>query len=117
MQNQSTQFGPVQIGIIVLTLATGIIHLVILNLGYLREGTIDPLFTLNGIGYLVLLIALFLPQLSAYRGLIRWALILFTATTILAWIVITRGDSNILGYVDKLLEVVLIVLLFVDRGR
>ena len=112
MQNQSTQLGPVQIGIIVLTLATAIIHLVILNLGM---GTIDPLFTLNGIGYLVLLIALFLPQLSANRGLIRWAFIVFTAVTIIAWIAI--GEKSTLGYVDKLIEVVLIVLLFIDRGR
>ncbi len=110
MQKQATQFGPVQIGIILLTLVTALVHLVILNLR-----SIDLLFTLNGIGYLVLLIALFLPQLSGYRNLIRWVLILFTAVTIIAWVAV--GAKNILGYVDKLLEVILIVFLFVDRGR
>ncbi|MCZ7668819.1 MAG: hypothetical protein M5U34_17265 [Chloroflexi bacterium] len=45
-------------------------------------GLSDPLFLLNGVGYLALIIALyFIPQLAGQRALIRWALLAFTAVT------------------------------------
>lgn len=100
------QFGPIQIGIIVLTLATAVIHLT-LNFP-------DTLFILNGLGYIALLAALYLriPQLADYRNLIRWAFMAFAAITIIAWIAI--GSRSPLGYATKAIEVVLIALLYMD---
>jgi len=115
----STRLGAVQIAIIVLTIATALIHLI---LAFFRpDPTLTPLFILNAVGYLVLLAGLFLdiPFARERRGLIRWALIGLTALGILAWLAI--GDKSwpggALGYVTKLIEVVLIILLFVDRGQ
>ncbi len=91
------------IGIVVLTLATAVIH-----------GTLnfpDPVFILNGLAYLALLAAFVapLPWLKQHRGLVRWAFIGFTALTIFLWILI--GARTTVGYVDKLIEVLLIALL------
>ena len=80
--------------ITVLTLATALIHLVLLNFVMLRAfGRFDLLFTLNGLGYLVLLAAYLLTLPGAlgdlqrrYHNLIRWAFIAFTIVTILAWL-------------------------------
>jgi hypothetical protein len=64
--------GLLQIGIIVLTLATAIIHLQLVFP--------SVLFILNGLGYLGLLGALYLPipQLAGYRPLVCWALVGYT---------------------------------------
>ena len=105
----NTKIGPLQIGIILLTVVTAVVHL------FLGIPNMLIMFILNGIGYLVLVVALFLPQLQRYRSLIRWALIAFTAVTIIGWIAI--GARNAVGYIDKLIEVVLIVLLFIDMRR
>ena len=100
---------PIRLGIIALTIATAIVHL---YLGF--QGL--PLFVLNGLGYLTLLAALCLPipQLIPYRSLIRWALVGYTALTIVLWLVITGGASNATGYIDKVVEVLLIVLLVAE---
>jgi hypothetical protein len=106
------RLGPLQIGIILLTVATALVHLA---LGLPRP---DILFILNGIGYLVLVGALYLPvpQLSAYHALIRYALMAFAAVTIVGWIVI--GDKTlIIGYFDKAAETALIVLLAVEARQ
>jgi hypothetical protein len=111
--------GPLQIGIILLTLATAFIHLVLLNI-MMRQftGSIDPLFTLNGLGYLALLAALYLPLpvVRDNRQLVRYALMGFTALTIVAWIFLGQPSSP-LGYVTKLIEVALIVLLFIESRQ
>jgi len=99
--------------IIVLGLITALVHLVILNLGYLREtGRPDVLFTLNGLGYLGLLVALFagIPFLAKQRTLVHIAFIAFTAVTILGWV--AMGARSPLGYGDKLVEILLIVALW-----
>ena len=103
------KFGPIQIGIILLTIATAVIHLA---LG-IPDGFM--MFILNGIGYLVLITALYLPQLSKYHALTRWALIAFTVVTILGWVFI--GARIPIAYVDKLIEIVLVVLLFVEMRQ
>jgi hypothetical protein len=115
MADTQTKLGGVQYGIIITTLITAAIHLFI---GITLPST---LFVLNGVGYLALLIGLFLPMSIAqkYRSLIRWALIGFTAVTILAWVAI--GDkswpSGALGFITKFDEVLLLALLWMDRGR
>ena len=99
--------------IIVLGLITALVHLVVLNLGYIREtGSPDVLFTLNGLGYLGLLVALFagIPFLAGQRTLVHLAFIAFTAITILGWVAV--GARSALGYGDKLVEILLIIALW-----
>ena len=52
-----------------------------------------------------------------YQRIIRWLLIAYTATTILAWYLITGGSPNLLAYIDKPIEVALIVLLLIEDRR
>ena len=103
------KLGPLQIAIILLTVATALIHIVIAIPDNLW------MFYLNGIGYLALVTALYLPRFERQRGLIRWALIAYTAATIIAWVAV--GERNTIGYADKAIEVVLIVLLIIDGRR
>lgn len=99
--------------------ATGLIHLVVLNLRLISGGhSFDVPFTLNGLGFLALsAVTLWRPSFLAGReGLIRWAFIGFTVITILAWGIL--GDkSDVLGWVTKLIEVALIALLFIESRR
>lgn len=99
--------------IILLAVATGLIHLIIL--GFLAGGT-QILFILNGLGYLALIAALyFLPQLAGSRSLIRWVLIAYAAITVIAYFVMNWPDVwNPLGVITKVIEVVLIILLLMD---
>ena len=100
----------VQIGVIVLAAATALIHLYLGLQGF-------PIFILNGLGYLGLLGALYLPipQLARYHNAARWVLIGYTALTIFLWILI--GARTPIGYIDKLIEVALIALLVLDARR
>lgn len=118
MQSNSdrTHLGLIQIGIIILTLATAFIHLY-LSIKIMASGMSGTLFILNGLGYLALLAGLFLPLpvIKNYRPLLRILLIIFTLVTIIAWAVI--GMRSTWGYVDKAVEVLLVVLLWLDRSR
>ncbi|HEX7974459.1 MAG TPA: hypothetical protein VF498_08635 [Anaerolineales bacterium] len=113
-RNETAGFGLLQAGILLLTLITATVHLIVLNL---TLGHIDPGFTLNGLAYLSLLIAYFLPQLRSRRNLVRLALIGLATVTILAWLAIgvKSWPAGALGYFTKLDEIVLILLLLVDR--
>jgi hypothetical protein len=108
MNQTQTQLGPLQIGIIVLTIATAIVHFSLLFP--------DVLFILNGLGYLGLLAALYLPisPLASRRNQVRWALLGYTALTIILWVIM--GSRIAIAYVDKVIEVVLIVLVWLE-GR
>ncbi len=101
-----------QIGVIVLTIATAAIHLYWST----QQPEAGAIFIVNGIGYLTLLIALYLPLagLGRLRGFSRWALIVYTAFTVLAWVLI--GDRVVIAYLDKVIEVVLILLLLIGRS-
>ena len=111
MDGNSSRMSAVQIGIILTTFAAALIHFSLLFP--------DVLFILNGLGYLTLLAAYFLPIDLARENhnLIRWLFIAFTLVTIVAWIVM--GDKSwpagSLGYLTKVIEVVLVILLLVDR--
>ncbi len=80
------------------------------------------LFLLNFIGYVVLLVALYvpLPRLALfqqrYHGLIRWMLIAFTAVTILGYFAIIGTNPNPLGEFDKAVEIALFVFLLLEDG-
>jgi hypothetical protein len=107
---------PMQIAIILLTVATALIHLVLAYFIATQLGFQNSLmFIANGVGYLVLVAALYMPQFKKWQSIIRWILIAFAAVTILGWVAI--GQRNMIGYVDKVIEVVLIVLLFIEGRR
>ena len=92
-----------RIGIIALTLATAQIHT---TLGGL-------MFTLNAIGYATLAAAMVLPgPLGRVRWLTRYALVGFTATTIVGWLAF--GARFDLAYIDKAIETALIGLVLVE---
>jgi hypothetical protein len=78
---------------------------------------LPALFLLNGIGYLVLGAALYLPALVRYRSLVRWLLIIFAAVTFVLYFLMNGFRLNPIGLFDKVVELVLIVLLFVDARR
>ena len=100
-----------QKAIVALTVATALIHIV---LGIMSGGTFMIIFLLNGIGYLALLAALFfLPQFAGQRRMVRWALLAFTAVTFILYFAFNWPDVwSPLGIVDKVIELILIVLLW-----
>ena len=77
----------------------------------------DPVFIMNGLGFLTLLGALYLPipQLSRWRRQIRWLLIGYTALTIVLWLAF--GSRIPIAYVSKTAEVLLIVCLLIENRR
>jgi hypothetical protein len=75
------------------------------------------LFVLNGVGYLGLVSALYLPALARYRRLVRWVLIGFAAVTILMYALINGLRPNPIGLFDKGVEIALIVLLLIEDRR
>ena len=102
-------FQPAQIGIIILTLLTALIHF---SLG-------EPLFILNGLGYLILLAAYFLPLavFQRFHRLIRWAFAGYTLLTIILYFLFHPNGSwqnDGLGVLTKMIEVVLLLLLAYD---
>jgi hypothetical protein len=105
------------VGIFLLTVATAVIHLFLaftaipyygLNFGVM-------LFILNGLGYLGLLAVLQLPipQLARFRSAARWVLVAFAALTIVLFFIMAPV-YELIGYVDKAIEVALIALLIAD---
>ncbi|HEY7356823.1 MAG TPA: hypothetical protein VH590_10165 [Ktedonobacterales bacterium] len=112
----SLRIHPLEVGIIVLAGATAFLHL---SLGLSsRHPTGFPfpvLFYLNAAGYLVLITLLYLPVLQPIQRYIRWLLILYTAVTIFAWV--TIGDRDMDGFLDKGIEIALILLLLLEEWR
>ncbi len=110
MSQTQPRIGALQIGIIVLTIVTALVHL------FLGISFRDMLFILNGVGYLGLLGLLYLPipMVAPYHGVVRWVLILFAAITIVAWFFIGLHSAGLLAYTTKVIEIGLIVLLFME---
>ena len=117
------------IGIIILALITAIAHLAAAFDKQLFPKGPDPLFILNGLGYLGLLGAYFLPIpfFQQKHEWVRRGFILFAIITIAAWIfiwviqyVIIQGvpffsRDSIYGVPAKIAELLLIWLLYTDR--
>ena len=105
------------VGIFLLTLATAVIHLylALTAIPYMGFNFGVMLFILNGLGYLGLLAALQLPipQLARFRSAARWDLVAYAALTIALWFIMAP-EYEIIGYVDKAIEVALIALLLAD---
>jgi hypothetical protein len=95
--------------VIVLALIAAAVHLSLLFP--------DPAFILNGLGYLMLLAALYLPipWLVSHRNAVRWTLIGYATLTILLWTAI--GERNVLGYLTTADEVALVLLLLIESRR
>ena len=102
-------------GIILFTLATAILHITLFP---------DIMFTLNGLGYLGLLGAYFLP-ISFFQqrhNLVWWALVGYTALTILLWIIMgeknfSASTSSMIGYYAKAAELLLLGFLLADKPK
>ena len=101
--------------VLTLVVATAAIHL--------SRALVDPdistLFVLNAVGYLVLggLLYAPLPSLDRWRGAIRWALIVYTLTTIALFFLwgAMSGDWPTIGFLDKAIEIALVAILLSDR--
>ncbi len=104
--------------IALLTAATGILHLLVgfdIVGGF---GATNWMLVLNGVGYLVLLV-LFWTASGSRRGTIRWILLAYTLITLVGYFVIngiSDGFANTFGLLIKGIELLLIILLFFDRG-
>lgn len=111
MTTASLPSSSLRLGVAVLTLATATVHL------YLGLSAGLGLFVLNGFGYLALLAALYapVPRLAPYRGVARRAFVGYTALTVALWVLI--GERNLIGYLDKIVEIALIALLLLEQRR
>lgn len=119
-----------QYAIIILTLITALLHLAAALDKQLFPAGPDPLFLLNGLGYLGLLGAYFLPIgfFQQRHELVRRGYILFAIITIVAWLVIWVGFSvirdgvpffshdSIYGVPAKIAELLLIWFLSQDKA-
>lgn len=116
MQESTTRtFGLLQWGIVILTSITALVHFL---LGLNTPLTTGWPFLLNAAGYITLLLfyALKAPVLHRYRNVVRWLLIAYAAVTVIAWWLM-EGARTPLGYFDKMVEITLILLLWLDGQR
>lgn len=111
-----------RIVIVLLTLFTAIVHAVVLNVDL---GKLDPLFTLNGIGWAVLL-TLFLsaekiksrmPETAyaTFSVILHLAYMGFAIATIVAFFAFNGPsyDTATLGYFTKAAEALLVLALYI----
>jgi hypothetical protein len=102
--------------VIVLTLATAVIHVVV-------AVDIDfPVLALNGAGYVAILVAIYTApnRFLSSRRRPRIALGVYAALAMVLWA--GGGKRDLLAYIDKVVEIVLIVVLvapgvFRNRSR
>ena len=112
--------GLVQAGAVLLTLATASIHLYLFLIeGYLGNGEMLPIYQLlfvgNVLGYVTLVVALYLiPPLARFRPVVRVLLIAIATASIISYFYVGVTDTT--GNIDKVIEVLLIALLTVDAG-
>ena len=120
----------IKIGIILTVLITAALHFATAFDKILFPNGPDPLFTLNGLGYLGLLGAYFLPIpfFQQRHKLVRGALIAYAIITIIAWLVIWVGfyvirdgmpffsHDSIYGVPAKIDELILLALLWNDKS-
>lgn len=108
-----------RVAIVVFGLWTAIVHLYLLvRPGYGFNYPFPGAFLLNGLGYLILLGAMFLniQALDNVRKYLPWALMLFAAVTIASFL--KWGDMHDgLGWVTKVDEVLLIISTFLYQRQ
>lgn len=76
--------------------------------------SLSTLFILNGIGYLVLIVAMYLPFLYRFQRIVRWLLIVFAAVTFVLYFLVRGFQLDTISLIDKAAEIALIVLLVID---
>jgi hypothetical protein len=113
--------GLVQVGAVLLALATASIHLYLFLIeGYLGSGTMLPIYQLlfinNVLAYVTLAAALLVPisPLPQIRPLTRTALTAIAVASIVSYFYV--GVTDLLGNIDKIIEVLLIVLLTINAA-
>ncbi|MBA3616308.1 MAG: hypothetical protein M3Q62_11180 [Actinomycetota bacterium] len=113
--------GAAQIGIALLALGTASIHLYLFLIeGFLGNGKMLPIYQLLFVGnffaYVTLAAALVLPisSLARFRSLIRTLLIAIAVASIASYFYV--GVLDVVGNVDKAIEVLLIVLVTVHAA-
>jgi hypothetical protein len=113
--------GLVQVGAVLLTLATASIHLYLFLIeGYLGTGTMLPIYQLlfinNVLAYVTLAAALVLPisPLPQVRPVTRTVLTAIAVASIVSYYHV--GVIDLLGNIDKIIEVLLIVLLTINAA-
>ncbi len=123
MDNTETRAGssPVRIGIALLALGTAGIHLYLFLIeGFLGNGEMLPIYQLlfvgNVLAYVTLAAALLLPlsPLARVRPVIRMMLISIAVASIISYFHVNVRDT--LGDLDKVIEVLLILLVTVTAG-
>ncbi|RIK44421.1 MAG: hypothetical protein DCC55_02415 [Chloroflexi bacterium] len=122
MGKEQVQLGVQQYVIILLALITALIHI---YLAFRFPDGPDAIFILNGVGYVGLVALLYAPlsALDAYRPFVRWVLMGYTALTIFLWLMVGAGSpltntpSSPIAYIDKAVEVALLVLLWLDQPK
>ncbi len=129
LKRQSMHLQPRHYLIILLVLGTALMHFgAALDRQLFPDGP-DPLFLLNGLGYLGLLGAYFLPIpfLQARHRLVWWLLFVYIIVTIVAWLAIWVGINvignhvpffsrdSLYGVPSKIMEVILLFLLRRDK--
>lgn len=115
MKIGNVQLTSMQVVILLLTVATAVIHLI---LGIGSGGSFGLIFILNFIGYLALWAATYAPidALAGYRSMARWLFIIYTIITIILFFVFNADTGyGTLGLITKAIEVVLVILLFMDN--
>lgn len=113
------KLSPKQIGILVCGLITAFLHLFL----FTRMG-FDPI-VLNGLGYIGLLGAYFLPIpfFQEKHKLVWWALVGYTILTIILWVILGHKefafnfDNPAIGYYAKVAELFLLAFLWSDREK
>lgn len=105
--------------ILITGLITGLVHLVLLNVSFLRGGSLDPLFTLNGLGTLAFLVLFFWDPdfVEKRRKLLSYAFMLYIFITIVAFALVGGtgfGGTEVdpVGYATKIDEIILIAALW-----
>ena len=107
------KLAPQHYGMILATFVTAYLHLSLYP---------DIMFILNGLGYLGLLGAYFLPIgfFQQSHKLVWWAMFGYTALTIVLWVVMgdqtfVAGTDSATGYYAKAAEVILMISMWADK--
>jgi hypothetical protein len=102
-------------GIILAGLVASYFHLVLFP---------DIVFTLNGLGYIGLLGAYFLPIpfFQQRHKLVWWGLVGYTLLTIALWVIMgdknfVAGTTSAIGYYAKTAEILMLAFLWADRSK
>jgi hypothetical protein len=113
VKQRRTQVGALDLGIMLFTLITAVVHIYMWTF---PDEELRIWFLLNGIGYVGLLIALYLPQLYPLRQVICYVMIAYAALTVVLYIFLGQ-PYDMVGVGTKIIEVLLIVMLFVKSRR